>query len=298
MERPSYNAGLAMKPAAALVLVLAAGCTPGYPECMAELPRSGAEVQAQRESILRELGEGFRVERVGEAFWVATNDTADSLASYRATIERMTRHLERHFFTRRPARPLRVYLFRDQAGYDAYCRVSYDRPPATPYGFYLARERKIVINISTGLGTLAHELVHPLLAEDLPGAPAWFNEGFASLYEQSVEREGAVSGLANWRLPGLQAGLRERRLPVLEDLLDLSPARFYGEDRAFHYAAARYLCLWLQERGWLASFYRDLKGGFAQDPTGRAALERTVGALLPRIEETWTRWVVSLRLPD
>lgn len=262
---------------------------------MEALPRSEEEERAIRREIRRELGEGFLIERLEDAFWIATNDTAESLVSYRATVSRMTRHLYAHFFTRRPERPLRVYLFKDKESYEAYCRAAYERPPATPYGFYMARERKMVMNISTGTGTLAHELVHPLLGEDLPGAPSWFNEGFASLYEQSIERDGAMTGLVNWRLSGLKAAFGTSRAVALEDLLRQSTDRFYGDDRGVNYATARYLCLYLQERGELIPFYKSFKGAFTEDPTGRAALERSTGRSLADLEASWRAWVRDLK---
>jgi len=45
-----------------------------------------------------------------------------------------------------------------------------------------------------------HEIVHPFMAANFPDCPAWFNEGLASLYEQSSERDGKIIGLTNWRL--------------------------------------------------------------------------------------------------
>ena len=35
------------------------------------------------------------------------------------------------------------------------------------------------------LSVLVHEMVHPFMDADFPACPAWFNEGLASLYEQS-----------------------------------------------------------------------------------------------------------------
>ena len=50
------------------------------------------------------------------------------------------------------------------------------------------------MNISTGGGTLVHEIVHPFVAANFPNCPAWFNEGLGSLYEQSGEVNGAIHG--------------------------------------------------------------------------------------------------------
>jgi hypothetical protein len=282
---------------ALLPLALLAGCGGlEVPQCMEALPRSDAEARAIAAEIRRELGEDVLVERVEDWFFVATDDSPASFRASRSTIERMVRHLYGEYFTKRPEKPIRVYLFRDRAGYDAYCRATYEKPPATPFGFYMARERKMVMNIATGTGTLAHEIVHPLLAEDFPGVPTWFNEGFASLYEQSAPRDGRIAGLTNWRLPGLQKALRGERAPSLPALLETTSEAFYGDERGLHYAAARYLCLWLQEQGLLPRYYRDFRA--AGPSQGRAVLERTLGAPLSEIEPAWRDFVLSLRLRD
>src|SRR5438552_76570 len=175
------------KLAGTLLFACVAGCgvDPAVPQCMQDLPRTEEETLRVCEEIRRELGDDTQVERVEDYFFVASNDTLKSFVQYKATIARVYRYLYEDYFTRNPEKPIRVYLFRDKLSYDIYCRSTYERPPSTPYGFYMSRERKMVMNISTGTGTLAHELVHPLLAEDFPAVPSWFNEGFASLFEPS-----------------------------------------------------------------------------------------------------------------
>ena len=64
------------------------------------------------------------------------------------------------------------------------------------------------MNIGTGGGTLVHEVVHPFIAASFPAAPAWFNEGLASLYEAVREKDGQFWGLPNWRLDGLKRAIR------------------------------------------------------------------------------------------
>lgn len=287
---------MSVRASLALLLPLSAAC--GLPPCLERMPATPEEERAIIDHIRSELGDEVHVERLEGAFFTATNDTPGAMAAYRGTLQRMIRHLYAEYFTKRPDRPILVYLFRDKPSYDAYCRSAFRAPPATPYGFYLARERKMVMNISTGTGTLAHEIVHPLLGEDLPGAPAWFNEGFASLYEQSLEFDGRMLGRVNWRLPGLQAAIRAKTAPSLAELLALSPERFYGDGRGIHYAAARYLCLYLQERGELGRFYRRFKGGLAEDPDGRKALVETTGRSLEAYEAAWKDWILALRNDD
>ncbi|HYF01670.1 MAG TPA: hypothetical protein VEJ18_22305 [Planctomycetota bacterium] len=288
-----------MRPLAVLLPLLSA-CAwgPGIPQCMQALPRSEAEAAAITAEIRRELGDRVLIEQVEEWFFAATNDTPASFRACQGTIQRMVRHLYDGYFTKKPEKPIRVYLFRDKASYEDYCNRTYEKPPSTPFGFYMARERKMVMNIATGTGTLAHEIVHPLLSEDFPEVPSWFNEGFASLYEQSGPRNGRIVGLVNWRLPGLHKALRSARGVSLKELLETSTDAFYGDARGSNYAAARYLCLWLQERERLADFYRAFKASHNDDPTGRTALEKVVGKTLDDLEREWRDWVLTLALRD
>ena len=287
--------------AGALLTVVLAGCSfdTSVPQYMQDLPRTEEETLRVCEEIRRELGDETQVERVEDFFFVASNDATSKFLDYKATIIRVYRYLYEDYFSRKPEKPIRVYLFKDKGSYDRYCRATYEKPPSTPYGFYMSRERKMVMNISTGTGTLAHELVHPLLAEDFPGVPSWFNEGFASLFEQSGEREGKMVGFVNWRLPKLKQMLKIGRGTALSDLMKTTTEQFYGEDdRGVNYATARYLCLYLQENKLLIPFFQEFKKSAKEDPTGALAFERATGKKPAELDPHWREWVLSLRYQD
>jgi len=287
--------------AGAVLIVLAAGCgvDPAVPQYMLDLPRTEEETLRVCEEIRRELGEDTHVERVEDYFFVASNDTMPKFIEYQQTVTRVFRYLYEDYFTRKPERPIRVYLFRDKSSYDSYCRSTYEKPPSTPYGFYMSRERKMVMNISTGTGTLAHELVHPLLSEDFPGVPSWFNEGFASLFEQSGERKGKMAGFVNWRLPKLRQLLKINRGVPLADLMKTTTEQFYGEDdRGVHYATARYFCLYLQDHDLLIPFFKEFKASAAEDPTGAKSLQKVTGKTPAELEPIWRDWVLALKYQD
>ena len=279
--------------AGAVLVVLAAGCgvDPAVPQYMLDLPRTEEETLRVCEEIRRELGEDTHVERVEDYFFVASNDSMPKFIEYQQTVTRVFRYLYEDYFTRKPERPIRVYLFRDKS--------TYEKPPSTPYGFYMSRERKMVMNISTGTGTLAHELVHPLLSEDFPGVPSWFNEGFASLFEQSGERKGKMVGFVNWRLPKLRQLLKINKGVPLADLMKTTTEQFYGEDdRGVHYATARYFCLYLQDHGLLIPFFKEFKAAAAEDPTGAKSLQKVTGKTPAELEPIWRDWVLGLRYQD
>jgi len=152
------------------------------------------------------------------------------------------------------------------------------------------------MNVSTGGGTLVHEIVHPFMAANFPACPAWFNEGLASLYEQSAERDGHIVGLTNWRLRGLQRAIRSGTVPSLKELLHTSDSEFYGPRSGIYYAQARYLCYYLQERGLLREFYRRFRAGCASDPTGYRTLKEVLGEDdMGAFQRRWEAFVLALR---
>ncbi len=294
-----------MKRLLAVALLLAgalatAGCAAQehLPQYMQDAPRSDEEVRKATAEIKKELGDDYTVDCVEGIFYLATNCGVDSYKQARDTVQRMYRFLTKNFFDKKPERPLRVYCFKNAATYEKYCEEAYSKPPSTPYGFYMPSERKMVMNLATGTGTLAHELVHPMLAEDFPTVPSWFNEGFASLYEQSMgDSNGYMEGKPNWRLKGLKQAMKEDRAISLSDLLKTTTQQFYDETRGVNYATARYLCKWLQDQKLLQDFYREFRKNAKDDPTGLATLEKVSGMKVDALDKIWREWVPTQKWP-
>lgn len=230
--------------------------------------------------------------------FVVIGDEAPDTVRSRAdgTVAWAKDRLQKDFFARAPEKPLDVWLFRNKPSYEGGVRALFHEEPITPFGYYAPEHGALVMNIATGGGTLVHELVHPFVEADFPDAPAWINEGLGSLFEQSTDRGGHIAGLTNWRLAGLQRAIRDRHLPPLRELVATTSRAFYDEDRGTNYAAARYVFYWLQEHGELAAFYRAARDGHAHDPSGRAALEKSVGEL-DAFQPRWERWVLTLTFP-
>jgi hypothetical protein len=263
---------------------------------------SPGPLEALAKEVRRDLGTGFTIEPVGELYVVSSNCGRPEHESAKGTIHRADRALARIFFDKKPDRPIAIYLFRDKASYEDYCQRRYNEKPSTPYGFFRPDERKLVMNIATGSGTLVHEMVHPLLEADFPGVPSWLNEGLASLFEQChIAPSGdSIRGLINWRLPGLQRAIEEGTLIALKDLLAMSSGEFYRR-YSLPYAESRYLCLYLQEKGLLVKFYKAFRArAAAEDPAGRdatgaATLEAIAGKPLADLQAEWTAWVRTLK---
>lgn len=236
---------------------------------------------------------------VEHPFVIACNCDEEEVRAIAARTVRWTREkLKQDFFAKDPARILDIWLFKDAESYEAYVFALTRRKPTTPYGFYSSDNNALFMNISTGQGTLVHELVHPYIEANFPECPAWLNEGLGSLYERPGERDGHIYGDTNWRLPGLKAALRDGLVPPFATLTAMDATTFYGEGSGVHYAAARYLLYYLQERGLLVRYYRAFYEARAEDPTGYKTLVRTLGeADMGAFERRWSEFVLGLSFP-
>jgi hypothetical protein len=163
------------------------------------------------------------------------------------------------------------------------------------FGFFRRSDRVMLMNVGTGTGTLVHELVHALMAPDFPDVPNWFNEGLASLYEQCSLDGDTITGHVNWRLPDMQEAIRDDRLRPLTEMIQ--DPKFYGEGHVgMNYAQARYLMMYLQDKGLLTDYYKRSRDGVKDDPTGLKTLKGVLKTDdLEAFEKTWRRWVLGLR---
>lgn len=204
-------------------------------------------------------------------------------------------------FGQRPARAVSVYLFPGKRPYNKFCKKEYGGC-GTPYGVYYHRDRRIVMNMRPGLGTLTHELVHPFVETDFPDAPEWLNEGIASLFERpSFPEDGEIRGRTNWRLPRLVSAIRsddeeERKRARLHRVFSMSDDEFRGDHEDLHYAMGRYICQWLDKNDQLWPFYQAYRDGYADDTNGVKAFEEVVGKTPAQANDEWLRWVARLKL--
>lgn len=225
-------------------------------------------------------------------FLVIGNEAPERVKSRGKDVVRWTRDLLlKDFFPRAPQHLEEVWVFKDAQTYVQYSRALFRTEPSTPYGFYLSSRNAMVMNIKPGYGTLTHELVHPFMHENWPDGPAWLNEGLGSLFEQPAERDGHFIGNVNWRLPSVQAAIRDKSVPRISTLIGTTEDEFYDDDTGVHYAMARYLCYWLQERGVLVRFVQLAQR--KKDAT--AALEEVLGAPVDDFQREWEDFVMGLK---
>lgn len=246
------------------------------------------------------LPEGMHV--VIEAPFVVIGDEEPEVVGRRAreTVRWAVERLKKQYFAKDPNDVIDIWLLGGTASYEEQCERLTGRKPTTPFGFYSPTEKVLVMNISTGGGTLVHEIVHPFIHSNFPDCPSWFNEGLASLYEQSAsDRNNRIIGLTNWRLAGLQRAIKAGTVPSFETLCSTTTNEFYHEDPGTNYSQARYLCFYLQERGLLRKFYHEFVRNVEKDLTGFETLKRVLAVDdMSAFQKDWEAEVLKLRFGD
>jgi len=274
-----------------------------------------AEIEAEKETQKRieEAGEEYKPRKLTprtisefqivlqKPFVVIGDDSAGTVRGHaEGTVRWAVDRLKQDYFSQDPDHVINIWLFRDKSSYDQNTVDIFGQHPTTPFGYYSARHKALVMNIETGGGTLVHEIVHPLVAANFPGCPSWLNEGLGSLYEQCQDRKGHIHGLTNWRLRGLHEALKDEKykMPTFEELTSTSTRAFYEEDPGTNYAQARYLLYYLQEQGLLVKFYHEFRRSAQDDPTGYATLCKVLGRKkedMDAFQKEWTEFVLALR---
>ncbi len=282
----------------------ASTATPVPPSASAAAPEGDldAEIAARIDMARGQLGANIPV-RVEHRVFVLVGDRPGPWFDAAAALA--DKALDAFFhgrFDKPPAGPVTVYAFSSRAAFDRYVRKRFPAGVAESHegdlGLYRADGslREIFANLEPGPETLGHELVHPILESDFPTAPKWLAEGIASLYEYpKFPSAGEIRGADNWRRGVLLAALAskdERKEARLDRLFGMTDEAFL-QDGPTHYAAARYVCLWLEGKGKLWDFYRAWRDGVGEDPSGEKAFARVVGKTPQEAEAEWEAWATG-----
>lgn len=259
------------------------------------------ELRAKCDALLAKWKDRFAAEKfntvIAAPFVVVGDGSRTQLRRHvDGTILPAAKALRAMYFKRESTEPTLILLFESAEPYQRLAKEWFDDDQVPHFGFYRRRENVMLMNISTGGGTLVHEMVHALLAPDFPTCPDWFNEGLASLYEQSSFGVGGdtIRGHENWRLPALQRAINEKTLRPLAELI-ADPHFYADENVGINYAQARYLMMYLQEKGLLKRFYAAARDGAKEDPTALKALEALIAPQgLDKFEAKWRKWVLEL----
>jgi hypothetical protein len=156
-----------------------------------------------------------------------------------------------------PHAEIRLCLLSDEQRYRDAARA-FDSTPSD-WGFYRGDLRVAIANLGASIGNLRHELVHPLIGDDFPRIPAWLNEGIAALYGTARWTGKRFEFLVNYRLKDLQAAIKAGTLPTIAQLAASTADDVRGDRAMTYYAMARYVLLFVEQRGKLSALYADLR---------------------------------------
>lgn len=232
-------------------------------------------------------------------FVVIGDEAAEKVQAHTAqTVKWAVDRLKQDYFTKDPSEIIDIWLFKDRDSYFTHTRTLFGETPTTPFGYYTAAHKALIMNIATGGGTLVHEIVHPFMRANFPECPPWFNEGLGSLYEQCGEKGGHIYGYTNWRLAGLQEAIRAGKVPSFRTLTAMDEEAFYHKDRGTNYAQSRYLLYYVQEKGLLRRFYREFTTHGKEDPTGYKSVKKLLGEQdMDAFKKRWETFVLRLTFP-
>uniref|UniRef100_A0A7C2P1T6 DUF1570 domain-containing protein n=1 Tax=Schlesneria paludicola TaxID=360056 RepID=A0A7C2P1T6_9PLAN len=242
--------------------------------------------------VVQDIPESWAV--ISRSPFVLMGDLSDNELHdlWRRTVAPTARALSVGYFDRLPQQPILLVVLSSDESYRAALTFLGHSGRHEYAGLYDREERRLVFNLSTGEGTLAHELTHALAHADFPEMPEWFDEGLASLHEECQFSDDGLRlvGLANWRGEALRQAYQRQQLPTLTQFVN---HRFGSRGRtALEYAYARYLCLYLQERQVLEAFYRKCRANAELDPTGGWSLFEVLGTNDPdRADREFRRWL-------
>lgn len=240
------------------------------------------------------LPEAWRVV-VREPFVIASDlGFAEVDRIHRDAIVPVTSALWRCYFDRRPDKPITLVLLGDEAAYQE-AAMKLDRYEPIAYaGYYQRSERRIVLNLASGYGTLTHELCHALAQFDFPELPEWLDEGLAALHEETQFSDDRLQliGLANWRCKLLPVAIQSGELPSLHQVINRHS--FRGEGEGLNYALVRSFCRYLQHRGLLTHYYRKFRAAHHADPSGLHTLCEVLGvSTCDEIDASFRAWITQ-----
>jgi hypothetical protein len=280
-----------------ILILLSLAFSPYVNPVTPAVPPDAKDFQKHADTLKTKLKDrGFTV--LVEQPFVVIGDEPEEMVKRRSenTVKWAVTKLKQEYFIKDPAEILEIWLLKDDESYRKHAKEFFNDEPTTPYGYYSPSNKALVMNISTGGGTLVHEIVHPFMEANFPAAPSWFNEGLGSLYEQSGEEGGHIHGYTNWRLPGLQRAIGMARVSSFHSLMATTREQFYDDRTGVNYAQSRYLCYYLQHKKLLTKFYKEFLTNHKTDPSGYKTLQKVLGRRdMVQFQKEWESFVLGLR---
>lgn len=200
--------------------------------------------------LRRKLPEHMSVATAGH-FVVASSGSQEQSVQLGQRIAGYDAAIRRRYFPDLEKRRTLVVLGDGRAETERIAKVLYPAisTSAIPTsGFYYRADRLIIADTANGHGSVLHELMHALIQDDNPGAPSWFEEAMATLYEGSEWSGGRPTPVLDERMQLISPDL-DLDYGVFAGICDCSPVS------AEQLALIRLLLVFLDERDRLTALY-------------------------------------------
>jgi hypothetical protein len=173
------------------------------------------------------------------------------------------------------------------------------RSPGPRVAYYSPYDKSIMAWMPTGGGTLIHELVHALMDNEFPGAPAWLSEGMASMHEEMDNT--TFEPKNNYRLYYIDEYTKRFQCSFgIEKLLAIEAESFNKDPGSMLYSAfARYFSMYLHEKGVLEKVYKAFRAHPDLTITAqKEILEKVTQQSIEVLQSGWEMYIRHQPLPQ
>lgn len=189
--------------------------------------------------------------------------------------------VNRDFFKADFDYPIRVLVLEDRASFQNFLRQQFGIADPPNFGIFLYRYNLFATYEDSGLGTFAHEIMHPLVERNLKDRPIWAIEGIPTFFEKFYgywqNDELVVNwGYQNpWRIEMLGTNLVQLDLREIVSTME-TPGKYRESDR-------RLVSVFLWEQGRFKQFLQLIqkreKNGY--DSYFEAAMGMSIDRIVP-----------------
>jgi hypothetical protein len=184
--------------------------------------------------------------------------------------------------------PIRVLVLEDREQFQNFLRREFHLSDPPGFGIYIPPPYKLFATYEdSGLGTFAHEIMHPLVDRNLPDRPVWAMEGIPGFFEKFYgywkgDEMFVTWGYQNpWRLDALGTNLVQLDLKAILSNPDYQ-TRFNQSD-------LRMVVMFLWEQG---KFHRFVRLVEAKEKNGYASyFEAAMEMPLDRVLPLWREYL-------
>ena len=126
----------------------------------------------------------FPVRRQTEHFDFRCKRDFQSIAETARFADGFVRLLKRDFFKAEFDYPIRVLVLEDRDKFKEFLSREFHIQDPPNFGIYLPDNKLFATYEGSGLGTFAHEILHPLVERNLRSRPLWAVEGIPTFFEK------------------------------------------------------------------------------------------------------------------